>query len=160
MHIWYTLYIIEGLLIKEVIFLWMFKIQEEELVNYIKEISSGNETALRDFYDEYGRKILTLILSIVKSKETAEEVLQDVLMAIVTHRNDKSIVNARAWLFKVIKNVSHKKLKGDQLSQSEALSEYEEILLIDDISEEIENSPDQIEALKHLDQLVYWHIDN
>ena len=50
------------------------KIQEEELSAYFKEISSGNEAALERFYEEYGRFMLTLILSIVKSRESAEEV--------------------------------------------------------------------------------------
>ena len=47
-----------------------------ELSNFIKEISSGNEIALVQFYHDYEKLILASIQSIVKSRESAEEVIQ------------------------------------------------------------------------------------
>lgn len=144
----------------------MLKIEEEELVYYINEISSGNEEALEKFYSTYGRSILALILSIVKSYESAEEVLQDVLMAIVTRNTDKPINNVRGWLFKVIENIAKKKAVEDRSKETEELSETEELTYEDDVLDKIENSVDQINALKHLSQLeqqcvimrVFWHL--
>ena len=52
------------------------RLQEKELARYIKEISSGNKSALEQFYAENGRWMLAFILSIVKTRESAEEVLQ------------------------------------------------------------------------------------
>lgn len=127
--------------------------QEEELSQYIKEISSGSEVALRRFYDMYGKLIISFILSIVKSRESAEEVLQDVLMVIVTHPPDKPINNTKGWLFKVIQNISKKKVREDQLMQTESLSDSNEILSEEDPTESVENSIDQIEALRCLDQV-------
>ena len=46
--------------------LGLFKIQEDKLSNLIKEISSGNETALGQFYHDYGKMIFVSILAIVK----------------------------------------------------------------------------------------------
>ena len=103
------------------------KINEEELAGYIREISAGNEAALEQFYNDYGRMIMAFILSSVRSKESAEEVLQDVLLALVTHKPDKTIKNATAWLFKVIRNLSHKKAMEDIVRQTEKLSDKEEI---------------------------------
>lgn len=131
----------------------MFNIQEEELARYIREISLGDESALREFYDRYGKLMLTTILSFVNSRESAEEVLQDTLMVIVTHPPNKPIINARAWLFKVIHNISVKKERKDRSMQTEWLSDEEDLLLSEDVPEIIESSPNQIEALQCLDTI-------
>lgn len=133
--------------------LGLLKIQEEELADYIREISSGNETALAEFYSVYGRLILAQILSVVESRESAEEVLQDVLIAMVSHRGDIPIGNARGWLFKVIQNLSKKKAKEDYSMQEESLSENEDLPSGMDVSENVENAIDQIEAFECLDQI-------
>ena len=133
--------------------LGLLKIQEEELADYIREISSGNETALAEFYSVYGRLILAQILSVVESRESAEEVLQDVLIAMVSHRGYIPIGNARGWLFKVIQNLSKKKAKEDYSMQEESLSENEDLPSGMDVSENVENAIDQIEAFECLDQI-------
>lgn len=129
------------------------KINEEELAGYLREISAGNEAALEQFYNDYGRMIMAFILSSVRSKESAEEVLQDVLLAIVTHNPDKTIEHATAWLFKVIRNLSHKKAMEDIITQTEELSDKEEISSEETVFQSVENAVDQIEALQCLDAL-------
>lgn len=146
--------------------LGIIRIDEKELAKYIKEISSGNEEALEQFYNTYGKEIYALILSLVRSPDSAEEVLQDVLMAIVMRNNERSLRNAKCWLLNVIQDISKKKAMEDYLCRSELLKENEDISYNDNISEKIENSIDQIAALKHLDQLeqqciimcVFWHL--
>ena len=129
------------------------KINEEELAGYIREISAGNEAALEQFYNDYGRMIMAFILSSVRSKESAEEVLQDVLLALVTHKPDKTIKNATAWLFKVIRNLSHKKAMEDIVRQTEKLPDKEEISSEETVFQSVENAVDQIEALRGLDSV-------
>lgn len=128
------------------------KIQEDDLKRYITEISMGNEAALEQFYDEYGRLLLALIFSIVKNREAAEEALQDVLMAIVRHNTDKPIENARAWLFKVTENISKKKATEERSMQTESLSENENIIDENNMEIDLESSVDQIEAINILDE--------
>ncbi len=128
-------------------------LQEKELANYIKEISSGNESALRQFYEENGRWMLALILSIVQTRESGEEVLQDVMMSIVAYGSRRPISNAKGWLFKVIINASKKKAKEEHLMQTEVLAENEALSYEDEALERMENSVDQIEALQCLDSL-------
>lgn len=130
----------------------MLKFQEDDLKRYISEISAGNEAALEKFYDEYGRLLLALIFSIVKNRESAEDVLQDVLMAIVRHQTDKPIENARAWLLKVTKNISKKKAAEDKSMQTESLSENNNIIDQNSIEIDLESSVDQIEAINILDE--------
>ena len=102
----------------EVMLLVSFKIQENELKKYMIDISKGNELALEQFYEKYGQLLLALIYSIVKNRESSEEALQDVLMAIVNRNADNPMENARGWLFKVIENISKKKVKEDKLMHS------------------------------------------
>ena len=44
---------------------------------------------------KYGQLLLALIYSIVKNRESSEEALQDVLMAIVNRNADNPMENAR-----------------------------------------------------------------
>ena len=137
----------------EVMLFVSFKIQENELKKYMIDISKGNELALEQFYEKYGQLLLALIYSIVKNRESSEEALQDVLMAIVNRNADNPMENARGWLFKVIKNLSQKKAKEDWLMENEAVSENDEMISVDSISDHIDNSVDYIEALDALDEI-------
>ncbi len=128
----------------------LFSVSNKELANYIKEISSGNEEVLEEFYRKYTQSMYTMIYSYVKSKESAEEVLQDVLMDIVTYGFRKPIKNAKAWLFKVIMNASVKKAMEDKKQQTESLSESEYTICDDYVFSMIEESIDQLESIKCL----------
>ena len=138
------------------------RLQEKELARYIKEISSGNKSALEQFYAENGRWMLAFILSSVKTRESAEEVLQDVMMSIVTYGSNKPIDHAKGWLFKVMVNAAIKKLKEDRSVSTEVLSENEMLSYEEEGLMYIENSVDQIEALRCLNDLeqqcVIMHI--
>ena len=140
----------------------LFKIPEKELADYIRKISSGDEEVLVEFYNNFAKSIYTVIFSYVDSKESAEEVLQDVLMSIVTYGFRKPIKNARAWLFKVIKNASVKKAMEDKKRQSESFSESEYTICDDYVFRMIEESIDQLEALKCLtpteQNCVFLHV--
>ena len=137
----------------DVMRLRIVKFTEENLRKYIVEISVGNDKALEEFYDEYGRLLLALIFSIVKNRESAEEVLQDVLLAIVNHQSNIPIINAKSWLFKVVENLSKKKFAEDRAMQTEMLSEDEGVSFENDVSEKIENAVDQIESIGILNEL-------
>lgn len=140
----------------------LFKIPEKELADYIRKISSGDEEVLVEFYNNFAKSIYTVIYSYVDSKESAEEVLQDVLMSIVTYGFRKPIKNSKAWLFKVIKNASVKKAMEDKKHQTESLSESEYTIYDDYVFRMIEESIDQLEALKCLtpteQNCVFLHV--
>lgn len=74
-------------------------------------------------------------------------------MSIVAHKPDKPIANARGWLFKVIQNLSKKKAKEDHLNKTELLPQNEDMSSRENVSENIENSIDQIDAWKCLDSI-------
>lgn len=134
--------------------LGFLKLHEEELNRYIKEIASGNENATVEFYNKYGKSIYALVFPIVRSKESSEEVLQDVMMSIVRYGAKRPIKNVKAWLITVIINSAKKKAIEEQARTSHILpTECYDITSRMDMAERIENSVDQIEALKHLDKL-------
>lgn len=128
----------------------LFQIPEKELAHYIKEISSGREDVLEKFYKKYAKSMYTIIFSYVSSKESAEEVLQDVLMSIVRYGFNKPIKNARAWLFKVIRNASFKRLAEDKPLQDELPIKEDDIVSDDYVFGMLEDSIDQINSLKCL----------
>ena len=126
---------------------------EKELANYIYQISSGNKDVLEEFYNKYAKSMYTLIYSYVRSKESAEEVLQDVLMSIVTYGFAKRIKNPNAWLYKVIKNISVKKAEEDKKRQTESLSDNEDLVSECNVFSMIEDSIEQIESLECLNPM-------
>ena len=128
----------------------LFQIPEKELAHYIKEISSGMEDVLEKFYKKYAKSMYTIIFSYVNSKESAEEVLQDVLMSIVRYGFNKPLKNARAWLFRVIRNASFKRLAEDKSLQDELPIKEDDIVSDDYVFGMLEDSIDQIDSLKCL----------
>ena len=131
----------------------LFNMPEKELANYIYQISSGNKDVLEEFYNKYAKSMYTLIYSYVRSKESAEEVLQDVLMSIVTYGFAKRIKNPKAWLYKVIKNISVKKAEEDKKRQTESLSDNEDLVSECNVFSMIEDSIEQIESLECLNPM-------
>ncbi len=130
----------------------LFRTPEKELKSYIKEISSGNESVLEQFYNKYARSIYTLIFSYVDSKESADAVLQDVLISIVRCEPDKPIQNARAWILRVIKNASVNRVLKDKVSQADSGSgsgEIKDALVFKMVEDDI----DRIDSLKCLSQI-------
>lgn len=123
---------------------------EKDLANYIYQISSGNKDVLEEFYYKFAKSMYALIYSYVDSKESAEEVLQDVLMSIVTYGFTKRIKNPKAWLFQVIKNISVKKAAEDKKRQTELLSDNEDLVSECNVFSMLEDSIEQIEALECL----------
>ena len=128
----------------------LFNMPEKELADYICQISSGNKDVLEEFYNKYAKSMYTLIYSYVRSRESAEEVLQDVLMSIVTYGFTKRIKNPNAWLYKVIKNISVKKAAEDKKRQTESLSDNEDLISECNVFSMLEDSIEQIEVLECL----------
>ena len=135
----------------EVLLLGLFDLPEKKLSNYINEISSGDQAALEEFYSLYGRTIYAIICSYVRSRESAEEVLQDVLMSIVMYGANNPITKPKSWLFSVIRNASVKRAEEDKKRQNEYLSEDSDTIPDSIVLEMVEDSVDQIQALHCLD---------
>ena len=129
----------------------LFKIPEKELANYIKEITSGSKEALEQFYSRYGRSVYTLIFAYVESKESAENVMHEVLMKIVRYGFNKPVKDTRQWLFDLIKNAAVKKAAEDKADKSGALRKNREDTEDGFVFKMLEDVIDDIDSLKCLD---------
>lgn len=62
---------------------WRCRVTDDVLLQTrLTAIAAGDETALKALYDETGAKLFGLVLRIVRSREAAEDVLQDVYLRI------------------------------------------------------------------------------
>jgi RNA polymerase sigma-70 factor (family 1) len=75
-------------------------------------ISEGNETAFGQCYAEYGRMLMPFLIKLVGSRDSAEEIIQEVFLKVWLHRDRLAAVeNPRSWLFKVAANTGRNWLK-------------------------------------------------
>lgn len=71
------------------------------------ELKKGNTNALKTIFDLYAEKLFYRALKFVNSKEIAEEIVQDVFIAIWENRNELNIQNSfDSYLFTSVKNHS------------------------------------------------------
>ncbi len=77
---------------------------DEELMT---EIKAGNLIAFDSLYRKYNKKIYNYILSLLKSSEDAENILQDVFLSLWLNRYKlKKCSSARFYMFKIAHNAA------------------------------------------------------
>jgi len=79
--------------------------------NYPKEllqqIAAGNQAAFRLVYTSYYRRLFQFALSIVKTRESAEEIVEDVFVRIWQQRDKITVIqHLRVYLYTATKNSS------------------------------------------------------
>lgn len=82
---------------------------EKELLQLV---AAGDEGAFRDLFDAYRNKIFFYIFRLTESRQTAEDVLQDVFLKIWLERADlQQINNFNAWVYRLAQNQAINGLK-------------------------------------------------
>ena len=78
----------------------------------LEEISQGSESAFRELFHQYADHLHTYIWQLTKSKEMAEEVVQDIFLQIwMTRETLSHIRNFRTYLFVIARNHALNALK-------------------------------------------------
>lgn len=99
---------------------------------YIKRIQDGDTASFACLLDRYSRPVYSLILKIVRNKEDAEELAQDVFVKVFKHLGKfKGDSSFSTWIYKIAYNTAiseTRKRKHEYL----AIEEY----VIDNVSEE------------------------
>ncbi|MBD1423446.1 RNA polymerase sigma factor [Sphingobacterium chuzhouense] len=113
------------------------KLSDEKLARGLTE---GSVDAFRSLYDRYNKSVYANILKIVRQPEYAEDILQEVFVALWEHRfKIKSNQSVGGWLFVVSFNKAttflKKKLK-ESLDYIEEYTDYEYILPEETINED------------------------
>ena len=101
---------------------------------YIVEISKGNEFALDALSRLVSARMLSIALSIVKSRATAEEVVQDSFLRIVNNAQlFKPDTNGYAWICKITQNVALNVLQREGRHRTENIDDYFHLASNDDV---------------------------
>ena len=75
-------------------------------------ISEGDEAAFGTCYAEYGRMLMPFLVKLVGSRDSAEEIIQEVFLKVWLHRDRLAAVeNPKSWLFRVAANTGRNWLK-------------------------------------------------
>lgn len=82
---------------------------ESELIQLISE---GNETAFREVFDHFNKKLYNYTIKITDDEDLAEEIVMDAFVKIWYNRNKLCAINSLdAYLFTVVKNQAFSELK-------------------------------------------------
>lgn len=75
-------------------------------------IAANDHTALKELYDHFGKQFYQLALAIVQSVEMAEEIVEDVFIAVWKHRSRLTeINNLQLYLYVSTRNISRSYLR-------------------------------------------------
>src|SRR5437867_4189209 len=79
---------------------------EEEDVTILQRIVKGEESALADLYDRYGRILYTLGMRMLRSTSEAEDVVQDVFLQVWGKADyyQRSKGSVYTWLVTMMRN--------------------------------------------------------
>ncbi|WP_341835873.1 sigma factor [Chitinophaga pollutisoli] len=79
--------------------------QVVDISDKLQEVARGNETAFRDLFLQYADHLYAYIWQLTKSRELAEEVVQDIFLQIWISREALAEVrNFRNYLFVIARN--------------------------------------------------------
>ena len=93
----------------------------------VSELKNGNEKAFRQLFDLYYQDIYGYSISLLKSKEAAEENVQDVFMKVWLNRDNLNLEQSfKAYIFTIARNQAFNTLNkaaNDQLLKEEIFYE-------------------------------------
>ena len=101
----------------------------EKEVQLMKKIKAKDADALKELYNLYDRLLFGMIISIVKKREEAEDVLQEVFVNIweKAHTFDENRGNVYSWIVTLTRNkaIDRIRSKGYKTQQKQSVSVHE-----------------------------------
>lgn len=148
----------------------MNKIKYENLHEIFQKIISGDETAIEELYKNYKSLVMNIAFSIVKNRDSSEEISQIVFMKII--KLDKSklpTTNESSWIYAVTKNQTieylrkqHNEIDIDDIyDMPNTQNEIDEIIDIDDFNRIIkclDEKEKEIVSLKIISNFTFKEI--
>lgn len=92
-----------------------------KLTNLFESIRAGDIKAFAAFYDAYKKPVYTVLWRIVGSKETAEDLTQDLFVKLFADPPAPTVKNPRAYVFKMARNLALNALRKKQDSDMESI---------------------------------------
>lgn len=85
----------------------------------LKRISSGDQDAFRELYQNTDRSIYSFILSIIRNPQDAEEIMQETFLKVWTSASSyQAQGKPLAWMFTIARNLCYMKFR-DQKRQAD-----------------------------------------
>lgn len=110
-------------------------VSEEELVNLITQ---SNEQALEELYDRFAPTVMGVAYRIVRSRGVAEEIVQETFCRVWDKSDtfDASKGNAKAWLFRIARNLALDNVRRQKIRPQAAASENAELMMAQEPDED------------------------
>ncbi len=89
----------------------------KDLTEHFSKLRNGNKQAFTEIYHELKRPVYTIALRIVQSRETAEDITQEVFMRLYAAPPGDCVRNPRAWCFQIARNLAIDSLRKKQDAQ-------------------------------------------
>lgn len=125
----------------------------QNLDQCIIDAVNGDEEALKLLYQNYSSVMFKFALSIVKKYELAEDVIQDVFVNLIQYGKGQKIKQPKGWLFTIIRNQSLKILREEHSNKCISLEDCDTVFAADDIMQYLDDSPENLEAMKCLNEI-------
>ena len=90
---------------------------------YIQRIQAGDTACFACLLDKYSRPVHSLILKVVRNREDAEELAQDVFMKVFKHLSSfKGECSFSTWIYRIAYNtaISETRKSSDQIQMLDA----------------------------------------
>ena len=98
---------------------------------YIQRIQAGDTACFACLLDKYSRPVHSLILKVVRNREDAEELAQDVFMKVFKHLSSfKGECSFSTWIYRIAYNtaISETRKKGEDYNYTKMQRLYVEAL--------------------------------
>ena len=104
---------------------------------FIVQVSQGNTFALEGLSRLVSARMLSIALSIVKNRMTAEDVVQDSFLRIVKSASSFTPqTNGYAWICKITQNVALNALRAEGRKRTDNIDDYFNLSSDDDVAEQ------------------------
>ncbi|MGM9522752.1 MAG: RNA polymerase sigma factor [Oscillospiraceae bacterium] len=129
----------------------------DELRCSLEAVRNGDKTEFAQIYHDMKTPVYTLVLRIVKNRQTAEDILQELFVRLYMSPPEPSVLNPRAWIFRMARN-----LAIDGLRRTREHSALEDVQDLSDSRGEPETKLDIRRALDKLElakrEIVLLHL--
>ncbi len=134
--------------------------EREECGILIVRLAKGEESALDLLYQNFGSRLFSVALGVLRQKEAAEDALQSALIRIVEKAGTfKAGTNGYAWLCTVVRNTSLTMLKKERVFQCADIESNVQLIAEVNVSHDAENSvlvEKALDTLLPTEKKVIW----